>query len=206
MQRQSETSRIEAFSDGVFAIAITLLVIEVKVPENELVDRIGLSCALLEIWPSYLAFLTSFASILVFWIHHHWIFSLINKSDVGLFYLNGILLLFITFIPFPTALLSEYLLHRDARVAASFYTGVFFAISLSFDFLWRYVSVKLLSKDDISVRNQEALQITRHYRFGPLLYVAAFAMSFVSEPLSVSLCLLLAVFFSFRRWSLTKVD
>lgn len=206
MQKQSDTDRIEAFSDGVFAIAVTLLVIEVKVPENELVDRIGLLCALLEIWPGYLAYLTSFVTILVIWVHHHWIFSLIDKCDHGLFYLNGLLLLFVTFIPFPTALLSEYLLHRDARVAASVYTGVFLAISLAFDLLWRYVSIRLLSKDDMPERKEDALQITRHYRYGPLFYAGTFATSFVSEPLSVSLCLLLALFFSLRRWSFTRYE
>ncbi|NTV25733.1 MAG: DUF1211 domain-containing protein [Chlorobiaceae bacterium] len=206
MNERNETTRIEAFSDGVFAIAVTLLVIEVKVPDHVHVDRVGLLRALLEIWPSYLAYLTSFATILVIWVHHHWIFSLINKYDHGLFYLNGLLLLFVTFIPFPTALLSEYLLHRDARVAASFYTGIFLAISLSSDILWRHVSINLLSENAISGKTEEVMQITRHYRFGPLLYTGAFAMSFVSEPLSVILCLLLALFFSFRRWSINKPE
>lgn len=206
MNERNETTRIEAFSDGVFAIAITLLVIEVKVPDHEHVDRVGLVWALLEIWPSYLAYLTSFVTILVIWVHHHWIFSLITKYDHRLFYLNGLLLLFVTFIPFPTALLSEYLLHRDARVAASFYTGAFLAISISSDILWRHVSVNLLSENAMSGKKEEASQITRHYRFGPLLYTGAFAMSFVSEPLSIMLCLLLALFFSFRRWSFKKSE
>lgn len=206
MSERNETVRIEAFSDGVFAIAITLLVIEVKVPSHEHVDRIGLMLALLEIWPSYLGYLTSFATILVIWVHHHWIFSLITKYDHGLFYLNGLLLLFVTFIPFPTALLSEYLLHRDARVAASFYTGVFLAISISFDILWRHVSINLLSKNALLVKKEEAIQITRHYRFGPLLYAGAFATSFISEPLSITICLLLALFFSLRRWPFKKYE
>jgi uncharacterized membrane protein len=206
MSERNETTRIEAFSDGVFAIAITLLVIEIKIPSHEYVDRVGLMLALLEIWPSYLAYLTSFLTILVIWVHHHWIFSLINKYDHGLFYLNGLLLLFVTFIPFPTALLSEYLLHRDARVAASFYTGVFFAISLSSDILWRHVLINLLSENTMSAKKEEASQITRHYRFGPLLYSGAFAMSFVSEPLSIILCLLLALFFSLRRWPFMKSE
>jgi uncharacterized membrane protein len=78
MDRTHETGRIEAFSDGVFAIAITLLVIEIKVPIHEQVQKIGLLKALLDLWPSYLAFITSFATILVMWVHHHWIFVLVK--------------------------------------------------------------------------------------------------------------------------------
>jgi uncharacterized membrane protein len=200
MNITNETVRIESFSDGVFAIAITLLVIEIKVPEHELVARIGLFRSLLDLWPSYLAFLTSFLTILVIWVHHHWIFVLANKRDHALFYLNGLLLLFVTFIPFPTALLADYLLYPESRVAANFYTGIFLAISLSFDVLWRHVSRRLLSKDAILEKKEEAIAITKHYRFGPPLYLSAFLISFVSEPLSVAVCLFLALFFSLRGW------
>ncbi|NTU68522.1 MAG: DUF1211 domain-containing protein [Chlorobiaceae bacterium] len=200
MHRENETVRIESFSDGVFAIAITLLVIEIKIPEREQVEQLGLWLALLNLWPSYLAFLTSFATILVIWIQHHWIFVLVDRYDHALFYLNGLLLLFVTFIPFPTALLAEYLLHHESRVAANIYTGIFLAISISFDLLWRHVSKCLLKKDAILQKYEDAKLITRHYRFAPLLYVSAFAMSFLSEPLSVAICLLLAFLYALRGW------
>jgi len=200
MSYRNETSRIESFSDGVFAIAITLLVIEIKVPGIEEVRVIGLTKAVLNLWPSYLAFLTSFTTILVLWVHHHWIFVLVKKYDHVLFYLNGLLLLFVTFMPFPTALLAEYLLYRDSRIAANIYTGVFLAISLSFDILWRHASIYLLEKDAIVTGKAEALEITKHYRYGPPLYTLAFGMSFVSEPLSLAICLCLALFFAFRGW------
>jgi uncharacterized membrane protein len=200
MYEANATARIESFSDGVFAIAITLLVLEIKVPSNTVVATTGLYQSLLGLWPSYLAFLTSFATILVIWVHHHWIFVLVHKYDHSLFYLNGLLLLFVTFIPFPTALLSEYLLHSDARIAANFYTATFLAISLSFDALWRHSSNRLLSEDAVKEKKAEAIAITKHYRFGPPLYLAAFGASFVSEPLSVAMCLLLALFFALRGW------
>ncbi|HBL28826.1 MAG TPA: DUF1211 domain-containing protein [Acidobacteria bacterium] len=196
----SETIRIEAFSDGVFAIAMTLLVIEIKVPGHDLVAKIGLARCLISLWPSYLAFLTSFATILVIWVHHHWIFALIERNDQSFLYWNGLLLFLVTFVPFPTALLSEYLLHREAKIAANLYTGTILAISLAFDALWRHASLRLLSATATSAKQKEARQITKRYRFGPPLYLGAFGVSFLSEAWSVGLCLVLALFFAIRGW------
>ena len=198
MHQDSETERIEAFSDGVFGIAMTLLVIEIKVPARELVAAHGLAHALIGLWPSYLAFVTSFATILAIWVHHHWLFSLITRNDHPFLYWNGLLLLFVTFVPFPTALLAEYLLHPDARVAANLYTGTFLAISLAFDALWRHASTRLLEVEATTAKRREAAQITRRYRFGPPLYLLAFGVSFASEAWSIALCLLLALFFALR--------
>lgn len=198
MHEDNETVRIEAFSDGVFGIAMTLLVIEIKVPGPELVAAHGLAHALVALWPSYLAFMTSFATILAIWVHHHWLFSLITRNDHAFLYWNGLLLFFVTFVPFPTALLAEYLLHPDARVAANLYTGTFLAISLAFDALWRHASARLLEVEATTAKRREAAQITRRYRFGPPLYLLAFGVSFASEAWSIALCLLLALFFALR--------
>jgi uncharacterized membrane protein len=200
MNEERETARIEAFSDGIFGIAMTLLVIEIKVPSHELVAANGLARSLAALWPSYLAFLTSFVTILVIWVHHHWIFALIRRHDHPFLYWNGLLLLLVTFVPFPTALLAEYLLHPEARVAANLYTGTFLAISLAFDALWRHASRKLLSPNSTSTKKDEAAQITWQYRFGPLLYLGTFGVSFVSEAWSVTQCLLVALFFALRGW------
>ncbi|TLU83156.1 MAG: DUF1211 domain-containing protein [Chlorobium sp.] len=200
MYEVNETVRIESFSDAVFAIAMTLLVIEIKVPGHEQVAKTGLLYSLIDIWPSYLAFLTSFVTVLVLWVHHQRIFAILNKYDHKLFYYNGLLLLFVTFIPFPTALLAEFLLYREAKVAANFYTGIFLAISISYDLLWRHVSKRLLSKDAIILKKEEAIEITKQYKFGPPLYLLAFGVSFLSEPLSITICLLLALFFALRGW------
>jgi len=198
MREESGTVRVEAFSDGVFAIAMTLLVIEIKVPSHDAVALHGLGHSLAALWPSYLAFLTSFATILVIWAHHHWVFALVPTTDHPFLYWNGLLLLFVSFVPFPTALLAEYLLDPEAGIAANMYTGTFVAISLAFDALWRHASLRLLPADATRAKRREALQVTRQYRFGPPLYLLAFLVSFVSEGWSVALCLLLAVFFSLR--------
>lgn len=204
MHEERETVRIEAFSDGVFAIAMTLLVIQIKVPSQELVAANGLGRSLVALWPSYLAFLTSFVTILVIWVHHHWIFALLRRHDHPFLYWNGLLLLFVTFVPFPTALLAEYLLHPEARVAAHLYTGTFLAISLAFDALWRHASRRLLSSNTTNANIDEAMEITKQYRFGPPLYLGAFGVSFASEAWSVALCLLLALFFALRGWPVRR--
>lgn len=196
-KEQSETGRIEAFSDGVFAIAITLLVLEIKVPPHKIVESVGLVSSLLSLWPSYLAFLTSFASILVMWVNHHRIFSLVSLTDHAFFYWNGLLLMLVTVVPFPTALLAEYLLHPQARVAASVYAGVFLAIAIAFNRLWKHAATadRLLSQ---TADRQEVDAITKQYRFGPLLYLGAFALSFISVWLSVGVCFALAIYFALR--------
>jgi uncharacterized membrane protein len=104
-----ELDRIVFFSDAVFAIAITLLVLDIKVPEipNNLVAE-ELPGQLLALWPKYFGYVLSFLVIITFWSIHHSIFSVIRGYDRGLIWLNSIFLMFVAFVPFPTSLLSEY--------------------------------------------------------------------------------------------------
>jgi len=197
---RNETVRIEAFSDGVFAIAITLLVLGINVPRiRELGAGGNLGSTLIKQWPHYLAFVTSFITILAMWVNHHRIFSFIHSTDHPFLYWNGLLLLFITFLPFPTALLAEYLLHPGARVAGAVFAGTYVAIAFAFKGLWDHASKngRLLAEN---VDDREIRQITMQYRYGPLMYLAAFALSFVSVGLCVGLCLCLAVFFAVKGW------
>src|ERR1700740_3636134 len=103
---ETETNRIEAFSDGMFAIAITLLILEIKVPSS---GPGGLTKALLRQWPSYFAFLLSFVYIGVMWMNHHRMFNHIRRSNDTLLVLNLLLLLGVTAVPFPTAVLAANL-------------------------------------------------------------------------------------------------
>jgi uncharacterized membrane protein len=192
----SETARLEAFSDGVFAIAITLLVLDIKVPRPADLGPGGLAAALLADWPAFLAFLTSFGTILVMWINHHLLFLHIRRTSRRLLYLNGLLLLFVTFVPFPTGLLAEYVERPEARVAAAFYAGTFFVTAVAFNLLWRHAARgrRLLDPDGDPA---EAEAITRQYAVGPVLYGAATGLAFVYVPASVGLCLALALYFAF---------
>ena len=129
-------TRLEAFSDGVFAIAITLLVLEVGVPESSGEDLLG---AILDQWPSYLAYVVSFVTIAVYWIEHDAITQALDHADGILVRINLVFLAFISFIPFPTRLVAEYL--SDAgpeRVAAAFYGLVLLAISVLMTVLYAY--------------------------------------------------------------------
>jgi uncharacterized membrane protein len=197
---RSETVRIEQFSDGVFAIAITLLVLGITVPKpRELGADGSLGMTLLRQWPHYLAFVTSFITILAKWVNHHRIFTFIQRTDHAFLYWNGLLLMFITFMPFPTALLAAYLLHPEASAAGAVFAGTYVASAFAFKGLWHHATKngRLLAQN---VDEREIRQITMQYRYGPLMYLAAFALSFVSVGLSVGLCLCMAVFFAVKGW------
>ena len=188
---------MEAFSDGVFAVAITLLVLDIHVPPLDRLPPGGLGPALLALWPTLLAYVTSFATILITWLNHDRLFEQIRRKDHGLLLLNGLLLMVITLFPFPTALLAEYLTHPgvDARVAAAVYSAFSLVMAVCFNLLWRHASNegRLLADDH---DRRKVRRITEQYRFGPLLYLAALGLAFVSVPASVLVNLLLALFFA----------
>jgi uncharacterized membrane protein len=190
----AETARIEAFSDGVFAIAITLLVLEIRLP-HPLPPGETLAAALRHEWPSYLGFALSFGTIGVMWMNHHRLFGLVRRSDDWLLLLNTLLLLGVSFVPFPTAVLADHLQDAGARTAAIFYAGTFLGISFLFQALWRHCSRwgRLLGPE---VGPLEVRRIDRQYAFGPVFYGIAFALAFVSAAASVAVTLALAVLFA----------
>lgn len=135
--RLSPTTRVEAFSDGVMAIAITLLILEVKVPHEGPLFR-----NLLGLWPSYLAYLASFLTIGIIWLNHHSFFARVRQIDHVLHWYNLLLLLGVSFLPFPTAVLAEHVAHggTDAKVAAAFYGLVGVVMTLPWLGLWHRLS------------------------------------------------------------------
>jgi len=200
---ENETLRIEAFSDAVFAIAITLLVLELHVPKPAELGSGSLAAALLSDWPSYFGFILSFFTILIMWFNHHKLFTHIKRSDHVLPYANGFLLFFITLTPWPTALMAEYIGQPQERVAVTVFAGFFVGLAVSFNVLWRYASYKgrLLSRDaDLT----EVRRITKMYSLGPTGYFAAFLLSFFSVPACLTLSMLLAIFFAFTGMNLPR--
>jgi len=142
--RVTGTGRVEAFSDGVFAIAITLLVLEIHVPDTaEIRAAGGLVRALLPLWPAFLSYLASFLTIGVIWLNHHRVFTVIVKVDRTLNWWNLMLLLTVAFIPFPNALVAQTLLEgvqsADARAAAAIYGVVFTLATMPWVFIWLHV-------------------------------------------------------------------
>ena len=189
----TETARVEAFSDGVFAIAITLLILEIKIPAP---GSGVLAAQLVKQWPSYVSFLISFAFIGIMWINHHRLFTHIKRSDNGLLFLNLLLLLGVTAVPFPTAVLAVHLGQGDERAAALLYNGTYFFIAIFFNLLWRYAAsdkTKLLAAD---VDRNAVHRITRQYAFGPVFYLICLGLSWVSVPASLAVNVGLACFFA----------
>ena len=187
----SETGRIEAFSDGVYAIAITLLILDLKVPSTP--DG-QLGAALLRQWPAYFAFLLSFAFIGIMWVNHHRLFTHIRRSDHRLLFLNLLLLLGVTVVPFPTALLAAHLRGTDARTAAAVFNGTYVMIAIFFNVLWHHaVGFDLLD----SAMQESAHSLSRQYAVGPIAYLVSFGLTWVSVPLSLGLNIALALFFAF---------
>jgi len=192
---EKETGRVEAFSDGVFAIAITLLVLDIKVPQLESIEEGGLLEALRKQWPSYLAFACSFLTILIMWINHHNFMKLIKRVDHSFLILNGLLLMGITLVPFPTALISEHLLGTEGWLAAAIYVGLSLMIAIFFNVLWFYSSRRgrLLGRGSDTVL---AARTSRRYAIGPTLYLVAFVLAFVSPLASIGVCIGLGLFFA----------
>jgi len=189
----NETGRVEAFSDGVFAIAITLLILDVKVPAS--VGPGNLGGVLLEEWPMFLAFLTSFFTIGVMWMNHHRLFTIIGAVDDALVGLNLLLLLGITWIPFPTALLATHLRTTgNDRTAALIYASTFFVMAIFFQILWHYATH---TAGVIPTEKEEhARHITRQYMWGPLFYVVAIVLAIFSGTACLIWSLLLAIYFA----------
>ena len=177
------TQRIEAFSDGVFAIAITLLVLEIKVPHADGPD--ALWRALVALWPSYVAFLLSFFVILIMWINHHELMRMVRAASYPFLFANGLLLLTVTFAPFPTAVLAEHLAEGDAHTAATFYCRTFIVNSLAWGAVFLAIMRDGLFRDDVT---EDAIaRVRRAYIVGPLVYTTATALAYVQPWLGLGL-------------------
>ena len=176
-------TRLEAFCDAVFAIALTLLIIDIKIPRSEEIGTTReLWLALRHLGPSIFAFVLSFAVILITWVNHHRFFRTLNKSSGPFVYANGFLLLTVVFMPFPTALVGEYLLTDHAAPAVVIYNAVTAVQALS----WILVTgaALRLTKDEKSV------VLVRHgHRNGyfALVIYSLLAVTAVWFPLTIAI-------------------
>jgi len=152
-----------------------------------------LTAALLRQWPSYLAFLLSFAFIGIMWMNHHRMFTHIRRSNDTLLVLNLLLLLGITAVPFPTAVLAANLGTPDQRPAALFYNGVFIVNAVFFNLIWRYAVSHQLLDHNLAA---SAAMISRQYAVGPLMYVLCFALAWIDVRVSLGMNVALAIFFA----------
>jgi len=171
------TSRIDAFSDGVFAIAITLLILEVRL-QHAGVEGSSLWTGLVALWPYYFAFALSFFVILVTWIAHHDLMRLVRATSRPVQLANGCALLYVTFIPFPTAVLAANLGGTEIGTAVAFYCGTFVFGSGAFNLLVAMMARGQLFRPEVDA--QTIGRIRRGYRITFMIYVAATLIALVA--------------------------
>jgi TMEM175 potassium channel family protein len=188
------TSRIEAFSDGVFAIAITLLVLEIHVPED---PENGLGRALLDQWPAYASYVVSFFVIGIIWVNHHAVFDYLRRADRPLLFLNLLLLMFVGLLPWPTNLMATYMREggSDEQVAAVVYSGTMTAMGVAFGALWTYASRHRRLLGD-SLSPEEIKRLTRRFVIGSPFYLLSMLVALVSAPACLALNALLAIYYA----------
>ena len=182
------TERVEAFSDGVMAIAITLLILEVKVPHPLGTASIDLLTELLRIWPSYFALALSFVMIGIYWANHHYVFKLFTKTDHGLNLLNLLFLFCISFLPFPTAVLGSYVLDgANQTAAATFYAAGLLLPAVSWTLMWLYAcyAQRLV---DCRLESRFLWLLTVKYIGSVVVYSIAVLVSLVAFKLGLALC------------------
>jgi uncharacterized membrane protein len=202
---EKETSRVEAFSDGVFAIALTLLILGIKVPDlNESATNAQLFRELYKLWPSYFAFILSFTAVLIMWINHHGFFKYLKKINSQFLFANGFLLLMVTFINFPTVILANYIETKAINIASAFYCGSMVLISVAYNLLWYSAAYKRrLVKDNIS--DDIIVKIRNAYWFGFFIYLSSFVISFFLPYVGLFICISLWIFWTLLDYGKEKV-
>ena len=184
------TGRLEAFSDGVFAIAATLLILEVGVDTS----KGDLGKQLTDIWPAYLAYVTTFLVIGIIWINHHHCVSLMARVDRTFLFINLLLLLTVSFMPFPTKLVAQYLQKPDERQAVIAYATTMTVMAVIYNIWWRYARTnRRLISEHASDAALEA--VDRAFNPGVPMYGITLAVAFVSPLTSVAITLALAIFY-----------
>jgi uncharacterized membrane protein len=182
------TSRLEAFSDGVFAIAITLLIIEIKVPSHDDLRDQSLVHYIWQQWPKYFAYILSFVMIGIYWANHHYLFKLFKRTDHLFNLLNVFFLMTIAFLPYPTGVLGDYIIVAEhAKPAVSFYAFAIWLPAFSWLLIWLYAKHKKRIVDhELTPRFINAL--TWQYVLSNILYISAFLVSLISPITSIILC------------------
>jgi uncharacterized membrane protein len=187
-----ETGRVEAFSDGVFAIAITLLILAVGIEQS--IATGTLEHQLLHLWPAYIAYAVSFLTVGIMWVNHHQIFRHFARVDRPLLLLNILLLMCISFTPFPTRVVAEHAQNAaDREAAAVLYGLTMTATAICFFAVWMYGSRRLLRAD---ADRREVSGITRSYLPGAPTYALATAIAFVNAIASLIIFGSLALFYA----------
>jgi uncharacterized membrane protein len=183
-----DTARLETFSDGVFAIAATLLILDVRLPEDGSVTQ-----GLLHLWPAYAAYALAFVTIGIMWINHHTVFKQIDRVDRTFLVINVLFLMVIAFVPFPTSVLAEHLQH-DAKPAAFAYGATMTLMAVMYNALWFYAAAgrRLIAAD---ADERTVSGITRAFKPGVPIYAISMLSALVSSWLAFGLFEVIAIFY-----------
>jgi uncharacterized membrane protein len=189
------TSRLEAFSDGVFAIAITLLVLEIKLPGH----TVNLDHALLHEWPSYFAYTVSFMTIGIMWVNHHQLFRFVRGTDRKLLFVNLGLLMLVAFLPFPTAVVAEFIERSSQSRAAVVLYGTTLTLTAIF---WQLLWYWAIDRPHIVGPGPDRAgidAISRSFWYGVPVYAAGTAVALVSPLAGLAFFAAVALFYVFER-------
>ncbi len=192
--RAMATNRLESFSDGVIAVAITLLVLGITVPTAS--SGHPLSHELASRWPQYVAYAVSFMTIGIIWINHHAMIARLRAADHTILILNLVLLMTIGVLPFATELMAHYLRRPGQSLAAAIYAGSFLLMSIAFSVLNRHV---LIGNDTLLARElplADRRQLLHRALVGLIPYAVATGVAFVSPYLTLGICGALALFYA----------
>ena len=185
MAEENANSRLEAFCDGVFAIALTLLIIDIRLPSSVTINNAAdFWLALKHIGPSIIAFVLSFIVILITWVNHHACLKLVNKSSPSFIYSNGLLLMTVVFVPFPTALMGEYILTDYAAPAVVLYDAVLAIQGVA----WVFLCGAAL-KNELTKNGNSAMQMRVNRRNGYSAFIVYSLLAIIAFwfPLTVAI-------------------
>jgi uncharacterized membrane protein len=194
------TIRIDAFSDGVFGIAITLLVLELIQALHNQNSGEKLQKIFLDHWQYFVAYTIGFITILVCWINHHVAFEFINKTNTTLMWINGFLLFVVTITPFSTAILAEYL-EKESKTALAIFGFNYFLVSVAADGICTYAYKKHFIEE---AQREYYLIYKKFYRYAIFYTLVAFLLSFVSTFVPTIMYVVLFVFFSAPKYFSSK--
>lgn len=196
IQHQKETVRIETFSDGVFCIAITLLSIEIGVEVKEHTTNASLTEALIHKWPICLAYVISFVNVLLAWIGHHGLFKNLRDTNNAVMISNGVLLMLVALVPFPTKTLGTFLLSDALQTAVIFYTGYFVLMSVAFKLLW-YTASRNKSLLVHGTTDKQIKQITKTENIGLLCNSIIMIVAFINPWAALILSFIMWIYWIF---------
>lgn len=189
------TSRLEAFSDGVFAIAITLLILQIKLPENKSLGDSSLQFYLIRLWPVFVAYTLSFMVIGIYWANHHYIFKFYVKTDHTFLILNLLFLMSISFLPFPTAIVGTYITTLSHRgTAVTFYAIALFLPAFFWFMIWLYaIHRERLVDQRLTTKFKQ--YTTRLLLLSNILYLSSIVISLFYPAVSAVLSVFLTLFY-----------